>query len=68
MLNPSGQLLTTMDTYNNFTGLAPNTNYTVTVATRFENMACLGDPMVMMIATSTIQATVPMSELLLLLG
>ena len=68
VLFPPGQSLTTMDTYNNFTGLTPNTNYNVTVATWFESMTCIGLSMVMMITSSTRQATVPMSELLLLLG
>ena len=68
MLFPPGQSLSTMDTYYNFTELTPNNNHSVTIATRFEDMTCLGFPMVMMITTSTRQATVPMSELLLLLG
>ena len=64
ILTPSNQMLTTMDTYNNFTGLTPDTNYNITVATQ-ESMACLGFSMVLRIATVTRQVAVPGSELLL---
>ena len=64
ILAPLGQLTTTMDTNYNFTGLMPNTNYSVTVSTK-ETMACLGLSMVIMVTTVTKQAAVPRSELLL---
>ena len=57
----------TMDTSRNFTGLIPNTNYTIIVFT-WISMDCVGNSTSKMVTTSAMEAGIPRSELTLLIA
>ena len=62
ILLSSNEKQTTSNTSKNFTGLIPNTNYSVTV-TALASETCIGNPESMMITTSTVEAAKPSSKL-----
>ena len=51
----------TMDNSYNFTGLTPNTNYSVSIASVLNS--CTGTPNTMLLTTVIVEARVPRSEL-----
>ena len=51
-----------MDTSFNFTGLIPNTAYSITVASELNS--CSGTRNITMLTTATVEAGVPQSELI----
>ena len=61
MLLPPSQSLTTMNSYNNFTGLTPNTNYSVTVVA--SSSLGSGVPMAIVVTTLTVEAERPMGKM-----
>ena len=61
MLSPPSQSLTTMNNYNNFTGLTPNTNYSVTVVA--SSSLGSGVPMAIVVTTLTVEAERPMGKM-----
>ena len=61
MLSPPSQSLTTLNTYNNFTGLTPNTSYSVTVVA--SGSLGSGTPMVIVVTTLTVEAGRPLSKI-----
>ena len=52
------------DTSYNFTGLMPDTNYNVTVASRLISTSCVGTPNTVMVTTLPVMEGVPASELI----
>ena len=61
MLSPPSQSLTTMNNYNNFTGLTPNTNYSVTVVA--SSSLGSGVPMAIVVTTLTVEEERPMGKM-----
>ena len=62
---PPDNMQPTMNTSRNFTGLTPNTRYTIYVLT-WISRDCAGVPTSKMVTTSTTEAGMPKSELTLL--